>query len=102
MRTELRGHGATLKAHSTLLKAHSQILHDHSRTLQELQQEQRCQGVLLEDLQGDMSTVLEMLSDNLKVQAQVTKHDQRIDMVEINQQLMTLTLGDHTRQLKTS
>lgn len=66
----------------------------------DIRQEQYRQAVLLEDVQSDLKTVLEMLSANLTVKKQVSSHGERLGAVETTQSMLVTTVKAHSRKLK--
>lgn len=75
---------------------------DEVITLQtsDIRVELRSNGVFLEEAQGTLRQILELLSKNLRVEKQVVADEQRIDKLEANQQLLTATVRDHSERLK--
>ncbi|MGH7237480.1 MAG: hypothetical protein ACREGF_03015 [Candidatus Saccharimonadales bacterium] len=68
----------------------------------DLKTEQRRQGVLLEDMDDNLQTALENLSDNLKIKSQVSDHEERITNIGASQDILKSTIKLHTEQLKSS
>lgn len=58
------------------------------------------QGVLAEDTNDKLRVVLETLSENLKVKRKVDTHEERLDDIEAEQNLLKSTVALHSRQLK--
>lgn len=57
-------------------------------------------GVLLEDMDSTIATMLELLVINLDIKTQVEDHEPRISKLETNQAMFSSTLRSHSRQLK--
>lgn len=61
--------------------------------------EQRHQGVLLENMESKMDAVLELLTDNLKVTQKVSVHDERLQKLEADNDMVKSTVTLHSGQL---
>ncbi len=58
-------------------------------------------GILLEDMDSTIATMLELLVINLDIKTQVEDHEPRITNLESSNTMFAKTLRSHARQLKT-
>jgi hypothetical protein len=73
---------------------------DMRHDIAELKLEVRRIGLIQEDMQDDLKTVLEMLSDALGIRPVVRAHGIRLAALEQEQLLARRTLSSHSRELK--
>lgn len=80
----------------TTMRANIATLQDDVSALKD---EQRRQGVLLENLESKMDTVLEMLSANLNVKQQVDGYEDRLQKLEADNDMVKSTVALHSKSL---
>ena len=65
----------------------------------EIKEEQRKQGVLLEDLTSKFDKNIDLLSKEMRVKKRVDKHEKRLDELESGQKTIKKVVQLHSEQL---
>ncbi len=74
-----------------------QIIRDETSGLRD---DVRDQAVVLEHIDGKVDTVLELLTDNLKVEGRVKGHETRVTSLEEDNRMTKTTISVHSSHIK--
>ncbi len=77
----------------------SKVIAEIKDDISEIKDEQRKQGVLLEDLHTKFDKNINLLNAEMKVKKQVGDHEERLGGLETGQRLLKSTVKLHSQQL---
>lgn len=66
----------------------------------DIREDVRDQAVLLEQIDGNVNVVLELLNNNLKVEGRVNGHETRVTSLESDNRITKTTVSVHSNQIK--
>lgn len=105
VREEIREQGIAIKEQGRAIKKLEKKLDsgfkEQGNLLGKLDSGLKEQGILLEKLDLDLTKVTELLSKELEVKSQVSRHERRLKDLETDNKLVKLTVTAHSKQLNT-